>query len=151
MINPNDIEYVMLKLDEQSKQRLIRLTSNFFKNRYQKIYCDHITLAYGREQVSKFDMSLFDTKVSLHGNTVIYDNNAAAMLINRKDVEEFGINNKYPHITLATIASTRPVYSNKLLENFFVNASGSNHFVLDDPIILNFTILPSVYRNKYQL
>ena len=96
-------------------------------------------------------MSLFDTKVSLHGNTIIYDNNAAAMLINRKDVEEFGINNKYPHITLATTSSTRPVYSNKLLENFFVNASGSNHFVLDDPIILNFTILPSVYRNKYQL
>ena len=65
--------------------------------------------------MSKFDLRLLDKKVEIDANTIIYDNNAAAIAIDRNDVLPYGINNKYPHITLATSTNVRPVYSNTLM------------------------------------
>lgn len=151
MINANDIEYIMLKLDSTSKLKLMQLVNDYFGNRYTKIYCDHITLAYGMEQVSKFDQSLFGRKVKLDANTIVYDDKAAALVINRADVEKYGINNKYPHVTLATAHSTKPVYSNELLSNFNTDIGSTSQFVLDEHIQLRFTIVPQIRKDKYMI
>lgn len=151
MVNYKDIEYIMLKLDGKSKSMLIRLTQQLFGNMFQKIYCDHITLAYGQDQVSQFDQHLFDKKIKIDVNTIIYDRNAAAISIDRNDVLQYGVNNKYPHITLATSSSTKPVYSNALMQNFAEGSSAVHQYMLDEFITLACTIVPHIYQNKYMI
>ena len=149
MVNPKDINYIMLRLNGKCKSKLIQITEKLFGDKYQNIYCDHITLAYGPQEVSKFDLRLLDKKVEIDANTIRYDNNAAAIAIDRNDVLPYGINNKYPHITLATSTNVRPVYSNTLMKNFFEIGHGSRQYMFDEPIKLNFTIVPHINQSKY--
>ena len=110
-----DIIYICLKLDEESKTKLRILVSEIFSDEYCRLLCDHLTLAYGRECES-YDMELIGTEAKIVADTIAYDDRIAALVVDRSQVEKYGVNNEHPHITLAIFDhSTKPVYSNDLL------------------------------------
>ena len=114
MNNIKDILYVCVKLDNESKVKLKNIVSEMFGDDYTKLFCDHLTLAFGRE-VELFDMDLLGSEVKIVADTVAYDDKIAALVVDRDQVEELGVNNEHPHVTLATFDhSTRPVYSNQM-------------------------------------
>ena len=63
-----------------------------------------------------FDMDLIGEKVKLVSETIAFNDRIAALVVDRGQVEKYGVNNEHPHITLATFDhSTKPVYSNQML------------------------------------
>ena len=111
-----DILYICLKLDGESRGKLRELVSEVFSDEYCRLLCDHLTLAFGRE-CELYDMSLVGTKATITADTIAYDDRIAALVVAKSQVENLGVNNKHPHITLAIFDhSTRPVYSNQMLE-----------------------------------
>ena len=111
----DDILYICLKLDEESKTKLKILTNEIFNDEYSRMFCDHLTLAYGRECES-YDMELLGIKATIVADTVAYDDRIAALVVDRSQVEKLGVNNEHPHVTLAIFDhETKPVYSNQLL------------------------------------
>lgn len=72
------ILYIALKLDAQSKIKLEKLVTARFGEEYGRIYCDHLTLAYGEDQVQAFDMDLIGERVQLEIWNIIYDAKAVA-------------------------------------------------------------------------
>jgi hypothetical protein len=110
-----DIIYICVKLDNESKVKLKNIVDEMFADDYAKLFCDHLTLAFGRE-CELFDMDLLGSEVKIVADTVAYDDKIAALVVDRNQVEELGVNNEHPHITLVTFdGSTRPVYSNQML------------------------------------
>lgn len=110
-----DIIYICLKLDEESKTKLRILVSEIFNDEYCRLLCDHLTLAFGRE-CELYDESLLGTEATIVADTIAYDDRIAALVVDRSQVEKLGVNNEHPHITLAIFDhSTRPVYSNEML------------------------------------
>lgn len=110
-----DIIYICLKLDEESKTKLRILVSEIFNDEYCRLICDHLTLAFGRE-CELFDMDLLGIEATIVADTIAYDDRIAALVVDRSQVEKLGVNNEHPHITLAIFDhSTRPVYSNEML------------------------------------
>lgn len=111
----DDILYICLKLDEESKTKLRILVSEIFNDEYCRLLCDHLTLAFGRE-CELYDKSLLGTEATIVADTIAYDDRIAALVVDRSQVEKLGVNNEHPHITLAIFDhSTRPVYSNEML------------------------------------
>ena len=111
----NDILYICLKLDDESKAKLKSLVSEIFNDEYCRLLCDHLTLAFGRE-CELYDESLLGTEATIVADTVAYDDRIAALVVDRGQVQKLGVNNEHPHITLAIFDhSTRPVYSNQML------------------------------------
>lgn len=111
----DDILYICLKLDNESKVALKSIVAEAFSDEYCQLFCDHLTLAYGRE-CDLYDMDLLGKEVNLVADTIAYDDRIAALVVDMSQVERYGVNNEHPHITLATFDhSTRPVYSNELL------------------------------------
>ena len=113
----NDAEtlYVCLKLDPESRGRLRNLTVEMFNDEYCRLLCDHLTLAYGPE-VGDFDESLIGRKATISASKVAFDENIAALVVDRDQVKRLGVHNKHPHITLAIFDhSTQPAYSNHML------------------------------------
>lgn len=110
-----DIIYICLKLDEESKTKLKILANEIFNDEYSRMFCDHLTLAYGRECES-YDMGLIGSEAKIVADTVAYDDRIAALVVDRSQVEKLGVNNEHPHITLAIFDhSTKPSYSNQML------------------------------------
>ena len=113
--NIDNILYICIKLDNESKTKLKELVTEVFNDDYCKLFCDHLTLAFGRE-CELFDMDLIGEKVTLVSGTIAFNDRIAALVVDRGQVEQYGVNNKHPHITLATFDRfTRPVYSNQML------------------------------------
>lgn len=111
----DDILYICLKLDEESKTKLRILVSEIFNDEYCRLLCDHLTLAFGRE-CELYDKSLLGTEATIVADTIAYDDRIAALVVDRSQLEKLGVNNEHPHITLAIFDhSTRPVYSNEML------------------------------------
>lgn len=111
----DDILYICIKLDDKSKTELKCLVNEMFADDYAKLFCDHLTLAFGRE-VELFDLDLIGEKVKIVSGTVAFNEKIAALVVDRSQVEKYGVNNEHPHITLATFDYiTRPVYSNHML------------------------------------
>ena len=114
-MNIKDIQYICVKLDNESKVKLKNIVAEMFADDYAKLFCDHLTLAFGRE-VELFDMDLLGSEAKIVADTIAYDDRIAALVVDRNQVEELGVNNEHPHITLAIFDhSTRPVYSNEML------------------------------------
>ena len=115
MSDINDILYICVKLDGESKAKLRELVAEAFNDDYCRLFCDHLTLAFGRE-VELFDLDLIGEKVKLVSDTVAFNDRIAALVVDRGQVEKYGVNNEHPHITLVTFDhSTKPVYSNQML------------------------------------
>ena len=115
----NDAEtiYVCLKLDPDSRGRLRNLTVEMFNDEYCRLLCDHLTLAYGPE-VRDFDESLIGRKATISASQVAFDENIAALVVDRDQVKILGVHNKHPHITLAIFnSSVQPAYSNHMLNS----------------------------------
>ena len=115
----NDAEtlYVCLKLNPESRGRLRELTVEMFNDEYCRLLCDHLTLAYGPE-VRDFDESLIGRKAAISASKVAFDENIAALVVDRDQVKRLGVHNKHPHITLAIFDhSTQPAYSNHMLNS----------------------------------
>lgn len=111
----DDILYICLKLDDKSKSELRQLVAEIFADEYSRLLCDHLTLAFGRE-CELFDMDLIGKKATIVSNQIAYDDRIAALVVDRSQVEDLGVNNEHPHVTLAIFdSSIRPVYSNQLL------------------------------------
>lgn len=113
------IQYIALKLMPESKNRLVEFVKREFNGGHGRIYCDHITLAYGPSEIEAFDPDLFGEKRVITVNSVIYDKNAAAVPIETDEIAGIDCNNEHPHITLTTTNSVRPVYSNELLKDYY--------------------------------
>lgn len=112
------IRYICVKLEPQSSKLLENVVLAKFGRSYSRIFCDHLTLAYGQEQVDGFDSSLFGASVSFDTEGIAYDMNCVAALVNREDVEDIGCRRENPHVTMATNGRTPTVYSNKLAEMY---------------------------------
>ena len=115
----NDAEtlYVCLKLNPESRGRLRELTVEMFNDEYCRLLCDHLTLAYGPE-VRDFDESLIGRKATISASKVAFDENIAALEVDRDQVKRLGVHNRHPHITLAIFDhSTQPAYSNHMLNS----------------------------------
>lgn len=115
-MNSDNIQYICLKLDDDSKSRLREIVLEIFgSENCVRLFCDHLTLAYG-EQVDYFDMNLLGLEFDLSSDEIAYDDKCAALVVDSEQVLELGVNNEHPHITLATFDyATKPVYSNQLL------------------------------------
>ena len=113
----DNILYICVKLDRQSKDELLTLAKDVFgDDGVRRYFCDHLTLAFGRE-CELFDLDLVGTKVKLKVDTIAYDDKIAAAVVDRSQVEHLGVNNEHPHITMVAFDYlTRPVYSNHMLE-----------------------------------
>lgn len=116
-MNCEDILYICLKLDERSKNELKTFAQEVFgDDGVRRYFCDHLTLAFGR-QCELYDMSLIGTKVKLNVDEIAYDDKIAAVVVDKSQVENLGVNNEHPHITMVAFDYlTRPVYSNHMLE-----------------------------------
>ena len=116
----NDAEtlYVCLKLDPESRGRLRNLTVEMFNDEYCRLLCDHLTLAYGPE-VRNFDESLIGRKATISASKVAFDENIAALVVDRDQVKRLGMTSRRtPHITLAIFnSSVQPAYSNHMLNS----------------------------------
>ena len=114
-MNDENVIYVCLKLNPDSRGRLRNLTVEMFNDEYCRLLCDHLTLAYGPE-VRDFDESLIGRKATISASKVAFDENIAALVVDRDQVKRLGVHNKHPHITLAIFDhSTQPAYSNHML------------------------------------
>ena len=117
-------KYIMVKLSQADHDALADAVEGQFGGSslydYKKVFCDHMTLAYGPDQVGAFDESLLGKEVVIHGTEVIYNERCAALRIAKEDAAALGCNNENPHVTLATDGETKPVYSNDLIKNHLV-------------------------------
>ena len=123
----NDAEtlYVCLKLNPESKGELRELVCEVFNDKYCRLLCDHLTLAYGPE-VRDFDEKLIGQKATISASQIAFDENIAALVVDRDQVKRLGVHNKHPHITLAIFnSSVQPAYSNHMLN--------SEHEVIEFP------------------
>ena len=129
-----NILYICLKLDGRSKVKLIETLDEYFGDyQYEKTFCDHLTLAFGRE-ILDFDEGLIGQKATVSSNVISFDNKCIALVVDREQVKEMGVHNEHPHITLATTIDTKPVYSNTMLQ------SDHDEIELDEPVELSGTI-----------
>ena len=116
-MNDENVIYVCLNLDPESRGELRELVCEVFNDEYCRLLCDHLTLAYGPE-VRDFDESLIGRKATITSSAMAYDEHVAALVVDRDQVERLGVHNKHPHITLAIFDhSTRPAYSNHMLNS----------------------------------
>lgn len=135
-----NILYICVKLDEKSKVKLMETLDEYFGDyQYTKTFCDHLTLAFGKE-VLDFDEELFGQSVTLSSNTIAFDHKCIALVVDREYVQEMGVHNEHPHITMATTSDTKPVYSNVMIQ------SDHDEIELDEPIELSGTI-EAIKRN----
>lgn len=126
-----DIVYVMVRLNPSDKDGLAELVRARFGEQYPKTYCDHLTLAYGKDQIEHLDLdSIIGRKVVLHGSAICRDERCVALTVEPSCVKDICCNNEFPHITLATDGMTPPVYSNELIRNV-VNGAGGISEVAD--------------------
>ena len=118
MMNDKNVLYVCLKLNPESRGRLRELTCEMFNDEYCRLLCDHLTLAYGPE-VRDFDESLIGRKATISASKVAFDENIAALVVDRDQVKRLGMTSRRtPHITLAIFDhSTQPAYSNHMLNS----------------------------------
>ena len=120
-IEPDKLLYICVKLNDRSRSKLKALAQELFGEEIgecRRYFCDHLTLAFGRE-CELYDMDIVGTKVSFKVDTIAYDDKIAAMVVDRKLMEPFGVNNEHPHITMVAFDYlTRPVYSNHMLEKY---------------------------------
>lgn len=114
-MNDENVIYVCLKLDLESRGELRELVCEMFNDEYCRLLCDHLTLAYGPE-VRDFDESLIGRKATISASQIAFDENIAALVVDRDQVKRLGVHNKHPHITLAIFnSSVQPAYSNHML------------------------------------
>ena len=116
-MNIDNVIYICIKLDPESRGELRDLTCEVFNDEYCRLLCDHLTLAYGN-QVLNFDENLIAQKVSITSSQIAYDDHIAALVVDREQVKSLGVHNEHPHITLAIFDhSTQPAYSNHMLDS----------------------------------
>lgn len=116
-MNDENVIYVCLKLNPESRGELRELVCEVFNDEYCRLLCDHLTLAYGHE-VRDFDESLIGRKATISASEIAFDDRIAALVVDRDQVESLGVHNKHPHITLAIFDhSTQPAYSNHMLNS----------------------------------
>ena len=132
-----DARYIEFKLDDVSKARLRALTEKLFGDAYSRVYCDHVTLAYGPEQVAAYDKSLLGASGEFSAWKVISDEKGAALELDREDLSRLGVNNKRPHVTLACADGTKPVYSNALIEGYYSGRFAAEATCLDEPCVVS--------------
>lgn len=129
--------YIEFKLDETSKNRLKVLTEKLFGGSYRNIYCDHVTLAYGPEQVAAFDESLIGVKDRFEAWNVVYDEKGAALELDRKELSRLGVNNDRPHVTMACAEDVRPVYSNELIARYYSGSLSVKSVQLNESFVVS--------------
>ena len=111
-MNDENVIYVCLKLNPESRGILRELTCEVFNDEYCRLLCDHLTLAYGPE-VRDFDESLIGQKATISASEIAFDDRIAALVVDRDQVKRLGV-----HITLAIFDhSTQPAYSNHMLNS----------------------------------
>lgn len=137
MINARYIEF---KLDDESKARLKALTKRLFGNSYLNVYCDHITLAYGPEQVAAFDEGLIGISGKFEAWNVVSDEKGAALELDKEKLACLGVNNERPHVTLACAAGVKPVYSNTLIAEYYSGSLSVKATQLDEPCVVSGTV-----------
>ncbi len=143
----DDIVYVMVRLNQFDKDGLANLVRSRFGEQYPKVYCDHLTLAYGKDQVGRLDLdSIIGKSVVLHGSAVCRDEKCMALVVEPSCVRSLGCFNEFPHITLATDGRTPPVYSNELIHNV-VNGTGG----LSDVADVDVSGIVDVFRKQIPL
>ena len=139
------IRYIALKLDDTSREKLVGLVKRCFQE-YPQVYCDHVTLAYGQDQVEAYDQELFGEEVRLDVWNVVYDGRCAAAEVDPEQLLGLGANNERPHITLVTADGTPPVYSNELLEDFYEGRGDAGLMQLEEPVVLAGRVEPVYAR-----
>lgn len=116
-MNADNVIYICIKLDPESRGELRDLTCEVFNDEYCRLLCDHLTLAYGPE-VRDFDESLIGRKATISASEIAFDENIAALVVDRGQVKRLGMSSRTPHITLAIFnSSVQPAYSNHMLNS----------------------------------
>lgn len=122
--------YYALKLDEQSKGKLLSL----YPPKHTNVYAEHATIAF---KPARDVENTIQGMIGLNVNIVVVgyaeDDLGQAVAIHGIGRFDGGI----PHITISCAAGTTPVYSNKLLSNGFnstpnVELSGKIGYVDDN-------------------
>lgn len=145
-MNMEGIQYIAFKLSPLCRRRLAGLERRMFSGRYQKVYCDHVTLAYGPGQVEAFDKSLLGRTAAFESWNIIADDRCAALEVDRNDFLSIGVNNEYPHVTMACAAGTKPVYSNELIRGYYADEGAAEVILLDRPFRLVGRVEPVMSR-----
>ena len=119
MINTKDVVYSAILLSENSQLMLKNyLKSIFFGT--SKIYCEHITLAFGLDNINSEHIRNIGVAVkSLVPNQIMIGINGICGLFFDKhqlDIRRIPFVGKYPHITLATPEEIPPCETGLLPE-----------------------------------
>jgi len=98
----------------------VALLYNTFPPKHTVVYGEHVTVRYRpeAEQVANFPVG---RRVKFHSIMEIYDERCQAVLV------DLPTDNTWAHITISTAKDTPPVYSNSMIERFFL--SSRNGFV----------------------
>lgn len=79
-----NILYICLKLDGRSKVKLMETLDEYFGDyQYTKTFCDHLTLAFGKE-VLDFDEELLGQQATISSNVVAFDHKCIALVVDRE-------------------------------------------------------------------
>ena len=140
IFNMINARYIEFKLDDASKAYLKALTKKLFGNSYPNVFCDHVTLAYGQEQVAAFDEGLMGVFGKFEAWNVISDEKGAALELDREKLKCLGVNNEHPHVTLACAAGIKPVYSNTLIAEYYSGSFSAKATQLEEPCVISGTV-----------
>lgn len=102
--------YWAVKLNEESVAKLL---SNV-RPKHPRVFGEHVTLIFGPSEQQENDMmKLCGETVLLIATEHVYDNKGQAVIVEGITRQDGGV----PHITISCSADTKPVYSNKLVNN----------------------------------
>lgn len=108
--------YFGIFLDESSKDKLVNLSKEVVDPSW-KLFCHHMTIAFNDGSVSATQMfeyynDTFGERFELQATHIGISDDAVAVKVEFP----YPINNKIPHITLATPQGGKPVNSNYITE-----------------------------------
>jgi len=111
-VEPKKVLYSCVKLDAESKARLLRMADNM-DALHSKEVAHHMTLRFGKQDVSSLPLG---QKVKLKVVGYAYDDSGLQAVHVEVD-EKLEVANEYPHVTVSHSANRKAKESNALLED----------------------------------
>jgi len=143
-------DMIQIELTKSSAEQLAAIVNN---GKYPVKYMHHVTLAFRPNQTQYKQIVMLDPtnplqsgeKVKIDLLTYIYDDDfgvdAVTVQMRRLNGDDIISLNKYPHITISTIADKKPKDSNELLEK-------TNHNKFEDiPLTLDGIVKFITYKS----
>jgi len=104
---------VMSVLTDESRKKLLNIASKVPIRLLDYLYCHHVTLAYGIEDVSAYiegDISVWKA------DKIIWDSKCECLPLTLVGGDPY-CEKKFPHVTISTDVETKPQYSAELIES----------------------------------